>query len=76
VSRLPQVNGVRLLRALARVGFEEIHRSGSHVTIAHRKDPSRIAVVPVHKGKDVRPGTLRVILKSVGITAEQLRELL
>jgi predicted RNA binding protein YcfA (HicA-like mRNA interferase family) len=76
VSDLPQVNGARLLRALLRAGFEEVHRKGSHVTVVHREEMKRIAVVPVHKGHDVRPGTLRSILKSTGLTTDQLKALL
>jgi len=76
LSGLPQINGVRLLRALARAGFSEIHAKGSHVTVAHREDLTRIAVIPVHKGKDVRPGTLRAILTSARVTVDELKELL
>ncbi len=73
MSGLPQVNGDRLLRALSRAGFDEVHRKGSHVTVAHREDPTRIGVIPVHKGHDVRPGTLRSILKGVRLTVEELK---
>jgi predicted RNA binding protein YcfA (HicA-like mRNA interferase family) len=47
VSKLPQVGGTRLVRALQHAGFHEVHREGSHVMLAHRSDPTRIAVVPV-----------------------------
>ena len=76
MSGFPQVNGARLLRALARAGFEEVHRKGSHVTVAHRDDSTRLAVVPVHKGHDVRPGTLRCILKSTQLTVDELKALI
>ena len=73
---LPQVSAERLLRALGRAGFLEVHSKGSHVMLVHRDDPVRVAVVPVHKGRDVRPGTLRAILKGAGLSVEELRELL
>ena len=76
MSKLPQVGGTRLLRALARAGFHEVHRKGSHVMVAHRNDVTRIAVVPVHKGKTLPPGTLRAVLKGAAITIEELRRLL
>lgn len=76
MSRLPQVSGTRLIRALRRAGFEEAHRKGSHVMLVHRNDPTRVAVVPIHKGKTLPPGTLTAILKGARLTVENLRRLL
>jgi predicted RNA binding protein YcfA (HicA-like mRNA interferase family) len=76
VSKLPHVGGDRILRALTRLGFYEIHRKGSHVMLAHRKDPGRLAVVRVHKGRAVPPGTLRAILKGARLSVSDLREAL
>ena len=42
----------------------------------HRTNPTRIAVVPVHKGKTLPPGTLRAVLKGTAMTVEELRRLL
>jgi predicted RNA binding protein YcfA (HicA-like mRNA interferase family) len=56
LSGLPQVNGVRLLRALARAGFNEIHTKGSHVTVAHGEDLTRIAVIRSTKARMSDPG--------------------
>jgi predicted RNA binding protein YcfA (HicA-like mRNA interferase family) len=44
--------------------------------VAHRDDPTRATVIPVHKGQDIPPGTLRAILKGLRIDIEELRELL
>jgi predicted RNA binding protein YcfA (HicA-like mRNA interferase family) len=44
--------------------------------VAHGNDATRIAVVPVHKGKTLPPGTLRAVLKGAAITIEELRRLL
>ena len=76
MSRLPQVSGTRLLRALGRAGFREAHRKGRHVMVVHCNDPTRLAVVPLHKGKLLPPGTLRAVLKGAGLTVEELRRLL
>ena len=76
MSKLPQVGGARVVRALARAGFQEVHRRGSHVMLVHNEDPSRVAVVPVHRGASLPPGTLRAILRGARLTVEQLRELL
>ncbi len=76
MSKLPHVSGTRLLRALGRAGFREAHRKGSHVMVVHRNDRTRLAVVPVHKGKLLPPGTLRAVIKGAGLTVEELRRLL
>lgn len=76
MSKLPQVSGTRLVRALIRAGFREVHRKGSHVMLVHHDAPTRIAVVPVHKGKVLPPGTLRAVLKGAGVAIEELRKLL
>ncbi|MGH7895256.1 MAG: type II toxin-antitoxin system HicA family toxin [Candidatus Binatia bacterium] len=73
MSKLPQASGDRILRALGRLGFREVHRKGSHVMVAHRSQPTRLAVVPMHKGKAVPPGTLRAILKGAAVSVEELR---
>lgn len=75
-GKLPQVSGARVVRALARAGFHEIHQKGSHAMLVHRDDPSRVAVVPVHKGRSLPPGTLRAILRGARVTIEELRALL
>ena len=73
MSKLPQISGDRIVRALGRLGFREVHRKGSHVMVVHRNQPNRVAVVPVHKGRAVPPGTLRAILKGTTVSIEELR---
>lgn len=41
--------------------------------LVHDRDPSRVAVVPVHKGRAIPPGTLRAILKGARIPLDDLR---
>ena len=42
----------------------------------HANDLSRRVSVPVHKGVDLKPGTLRAILKGAGLTMDELKGLL
>lgn len=76
MSQLPQVTGERLIRALTRLGFVELRRSGGHAILRHATDHTRRATVPLHGSKDVKPGTLRAILKGARVEVEQLRALL
>jgi predicted RNA binding protein YcfA (HicA-like mRNA interferase family) len=41
-----------------------------------RHADGRTAVVPVHRSKDLLPGTMRGILKTVRMTPDEFRELL
>lgn len=44
--------------------------------LIHDKDPGRVAVVPIHKGRAIPPGTLRAILKGARVSVDELREAL
>jgi predicted RNA binding protein YcfA (HicA-like mRNA interferase family) len=76
VSDLPQVPGDRIVRALKKAGFIELRQIGSHMQMRHETDHTLRVSVPVHRGKPVRPGTLRQILRGAGLTTDDLRRLL
>lgn len=69
----PVVSGDQLVRALGRVGWEQVRQRGSHVRLKH-PDHINALVVPLHK--ELKRGTLNGILRDAGLDAEQLRELL
>lgn len=73
MTKLPQLSGPDLVRALQKVGFTVRRQHGSHI-IMRRDDPFAQTVVPNHRQID--RGTLRAILRQIGITADQLIELL
>jgi predicted RNA binding protein YcfA (HicA-like mRNA interferase family) len=73
VSKLPQVSGPDLVRALQKLGFKVRRQQGSHI-ILRRDDPFAQTVVPNHRQID--RGTLRAILRQTEITADELTKLL
>lgn len=73
MSRLPQVSGAELVRALEKAGFAVRRQHGSHI-IMRRDDPFAQTVVPNHRQID--RGTLRAILHQTELTAEDLTRLL
>ena len=73
MSKLPQVSGTEVVRALQKVGFTVRRQHGSHI-ILRRDDPFAQTVVPNHRQID--RGTLRAILRQTEITAEELDALL
>ena len=73
MSKLPQVSGSDLVRALQKVGFTVRRQHGSHI-IMRRDEPFAQTVVPGHRQID--RGTLRAILRQAEITADELIKLL
>jgi predicted RNA binding protein YcfA (HicA-like mRNA interferase family) len=69
---VPSVHGDRIVRALERAGFKVSRVTGSHHIMRHPDGTT----VPVHKGRDVAKGTLRGICSDVGMTIEELQQLL
>jgi predicted RNA binding protein YcfA (HicA-like mRNA interferase family) len=75
-GRLPTVNGRRVIQALRQVGFVVDRIVGSHHILVWPGDPTRTVTVPVHSGRDLKPGTLRAIIRQAGLTVEEFTELL
>jgi predicted RNA binding protein YcfA (HicA-like mRNA interferase family) len=72
------VNADRLIRALERLGYREIHQKGSHVRLRNQGPPAHAITVPRHN--PLKTGTLHGILSEVAqmrsITVESIVELL
>ena len=73
MSKLPQVSGPDVVRALQKLGFTVRRQHGSHM-ILRRDDPVAQTVVPSHRQID--RGILRAILRQTEITADELIKLL
>ena len=73
MSKLPQVSGPELVRALEKLGFSVRRQHGSHI-IMRRNDPYAQTVVP--NQRQIDRGTLRAILRQIGVTPEDLASLL
>jgi len=74
VSKLPVVSGMDVLKALARIGYEVDHQTGSHMILREREPPHRRLTVPRHK--EIAKGTLRAIIREAGLTVEEFVKLL
>lgn len=71
--RQPVLSGDRLIKALAKDGWEVVRQRGSHVRL---KKPGRrnALVVPLHK--EIKKGTLAGILRDAELETEDLKRLL
>jgi predicted RNA binding protein YcfA (HicA-like mRNA interferase family) len=74
MSRLPQVTGQEVVRALTRAGFLLERQRGSHHFMRH--PDGRSTVVPVHRGDDLGRGILSKILQDTEMSREEFRRLL
>lgn len=74
--RLPNATGRQVVRAVERAGFIVDRDTGSHHILAHPNDPRRAVTVSPHGGRDLKPGTLRDIIRQAGLTIEEFRNLL
>jgi predicted RNA binding protein YcfA (HicA-like mRNA interferase family) len=74
MTKLPQVNGEQVVKALGKAGFQVLRQKGSHIYLKHLN--GRATVVPVHKGESVGKGLLRKILKDADLGKEEFLKLL
>lgn len=73
---LPVVSGKDVVRALTRAGFVTDRVVGSHHVMTLPADATRTVTVPVHGNRDLKPGTLRSIIRQAGFTVDQFSALL
>ena len=72
MSGLPVVSGRDTVRALQQIGYEVVRQRGSHIRLRNL-DTSR-APVPDHR--ELKPGTLRAILRDADLSVDEFRALL
>jgi predicted RNA binding protein YcfA (HicA-like mRNA interferase family) len=75
MSRLPDVSGAELTKALRKAGFVVLRQKGSHVAM-EKVDLGVVwrTIIPMHR--QIARGTLHDILKQMGLTRDELRRLL
>ena len=75
MPRLRRISGRQAIRALEKLGFEQVRQRGSHV-ILKRQTPDGVVgcVVPLHR--ELAIGTLQGILKQAKVAVEAFTEAL
>lgn len=74
MPKLHPVKPREIISILEKLGFLLIRQSGSHAIFRHLD--GRWTTVPIHPVKNVAKGTLRKILKDIGITTEEFEKIL
>ncbi len=73
MPKLRRVSGREAIRALEKLGFEQVRQRGSHVVLKRQMLEGAIGcVVPLHR--ELAIGTLRGILRQAGVTPEEFIE--
>ncbi|MBD2361028.1 type II toxin-antitoxin system HicA family toxin [Anabaena minutissima FACHB-250] len=73
MSKLPVISGAECVKALEKIGFIVDRQRGSHIILV-REDPRTTISIPEHKELD--RGTLRGIIRQVGLSVDEFVELL
>ena len=66
MPKLPCVSGVKVAKALERLGFIRQRQKGSHLIMRRSSD---VCVVPMHR--EVDQGTLRGVLRQANVSPEE-----
>jgi predicted RNA binding protein YcfA (HicA-like mRNA interferase family) len=74
LPKIPPLNPRKLIKILEKTGFKVVRQKGSHVIMMNYRK-TRI-VIPVHPGKDIKPGLVRAIIRETGISREKFLKLL
>jgi predicted RNA binding protein YcfA (HicA-like mRNA interferase family) len=70
MTRLASFSGEEVVRAFKRAGWHVARRKGSHV-IMEKEGFDATPSIPVHKGKDVKRGTLRSLIRDAELSVEE-----
>lgn len=70
MNRLPTISGRTLVKVLEQNNFEFVRQRGSHIMMRRMVEPHITVPVPDHK--ELKPGTLRAILRDIGMTVQKL----
>ncbi|YAF97215.1 MAG: type II toxin-antitoxin system HicA family toxin [Nodularia sp. CChRGM 3473] len=73
MSKLPSISGKDCIKVLEKIGFYQKRRESSHI-IMRRDEPFTQVVVPDYQ--ELAKGTLRAIIRDVGLSVEEFISLL
>ena len=75
MSKLPSVPARDVIRVAEKIGFAFDRQKGSHAVYLRAVDHRRL-VIPIHKGRDLKPGTLRGLMDDMGLSVKEFAALL
>ncbi len=73
MGKLSNISGQEAIKAFERAGWERKYQTGSHIILSK---PGVRANLSIPNHKELRPGTLRSLLRSAELTVEEFLALL
>ena len=74
MSNFPSVQAKEFIKVIEKLGFYLDRKKGSHAI--YKDSQGQRVVIPIHSGKDLKPGTLMGMIQDIGINKETFFELL
>ena len=74
MSGLHNLKSDRVVKAFERDGWHVERQTGSHVILSRQGYPN-ILSIPVHKGKPIKQGLMKALIKMSGLTEKEFRDL-
>lgn len=75
-STFPDINSKQIAKIIEKLGFEFIRQSGSSHAVYRRSSDGRRTTIPIHGKKSLKRKTIKSICKDVGITINDIKDLL
>jgi predicted RNA binding protein YcfA (HicA-like mRNA interferase family) len=70
MPKMPRISSKEVIRALERLGFDQVRQTGSYVVMKKETEDGEIGcVVPLHR--ELKVGTLSSILKQAQVSIEE-----
>lgn len=77
MTRLPAVTARQLVSVAEKIGFTFDRQKGSHAVYVRTTDQGSVTiVVPVHKGRTLKRGTLHGLMDDMGLSTKEFIDLL
>ncbi|MCG6536817.1 MAG: type II toxin-antitoxin system HicA family toxin [Syntrophales bacterium LBB04] len=73
MTRLGSYAGQEVVKAFQKAGWEISRRRSSHVILEKEGQEATLSI-PVHKGKNIKRGTLRDLIRDAGMSVDQFLE--
>ncbi len=70
MPKLPRISSKKAIKALEKLGFQQVRQTGSHVVMKKITSDGQIGcVIPIHR--ELKVGTLGGILRQAKVTPEE-----
>lgn len=75
MSKLPQLDAIKLSKILKKLDFKFIRQKGSHMFFKH--SDGRTTIIPYHSGDKIGPGLLlKIIKEDLKLSRKDFKDLL